>query len=411
MSATGGFWSRLRYWSGATFARRPRRPRSTRLRVGLAFAAVALAAAGCSAVPYYTQAVAGEFSLLAAARPIPEWLADPATPPELRERLELSARIRAFASHDLALPQNRSYTRYADLHRGSAVWNVFATPPLSLTLKTWCYPLFGCAAYRGYFALAGAQRLADELAAQGMDTTVAPVPAFSTLGWFPDPLLSTFVHWPEPELARLIFHELAHQVVYVSDDTRFNESFATAVEHAGLARWVDQRNDPGLREQYRLYQIRHAGLLALVAQTRRELEDAYGAPLPDAARLARKQAIFARLPERYRRMRDEQWEGYKGYDGFFLAPWNNARIAALAAYQDDVPAFEALLASVDGDLPRFFAGVKRLARLAPSERERALRAQLAPASANAFGGANAAPQTGKWSMIDPATGNIDEPPG
>jgi predicted aminopeptidase len=378
MSAAGLLWCRLQRWAGATLARVPRR----RLRLGALLLGVALAGVGCSAVPYYTQAISGELALLSAARPIPEWLADPDTPAALRERLQLATRIRAFASRELALPDNRSYTRYADLHRSSAVWNVFATPPLSLTLHTWCYPVFGCAGYRGYFDLAAAQKLAAQLSAQGLDTTVAPVPAFSTLGWFADPLLSTFVHWPEPELARLIFHELAHQVVYVRDDTRFNESFATAVERAGLARWVEQRNDPALREQYRQYQLHHAGLLTLVGQTQRELQAAFEAPLPDAERLARKQAIFAQLPERYRRLRDEQWQGFRGYDAFFLAPWNNARIAALAAYQDDVPAFEALLAGEGGNLPRFFARVKALAALAPPERERALRALLpAPPSA------------------------------
>jgi predicted aminopeptidase len=254
------------------------------------------------------------------------------------------------------------------------VWNVFATPPLSLTLKTWCYPVFGCAGYRGYFARPDADKLAAELAAQGLDATVAPVPAFSTLGWFSDPLLSTFVRWPEPELARLIFHELAHQVVYVRDDTRFNESFATAVERAGLARWVERRGDAALREQYRQYQLHHAGLLALVGQTQRELQSLYDSPLPEEEQRRRKQEILADLPLRYRALRDSAWNGFHGYDEFFLAPWNNARIAALAAYQDDVPAFEALLASENGDLPRFFARVKALARLAPAQREQALQA-------------------------------------
>jgi len=350
-----------------------RRP-GRRLRLGAAVLAAAAAGAGCGAVPYYSQAISGELALLSAAKPIPDWLADPATPGELRARLELAVRIRAFASQDLALPDNASYTRYADLHRSSAVWNVFATPPLSLTLKTWCYPVFGCAGYRGYFARPDADKLAAELAAQGLDATVAPVPAFSTLGWFSDPLLSTFVRWPEPELARLIFHELAHQVVYVRDDTRFNESFATAVERAGLARWVERRGDAALREQYRQYQLHHAGLLALVGQTQRELQSLYDSPLPEEEQRRRKQEILADLPLRYRALRDSAWNGFHGYDEFFLAPWNNARIAALAAYQDDVPAFEALLASENGDLPRFFARVKALARLAPAQREQALQA-------------------------------------
>jgi predicted aminopeptidase len=361
--------------ASATAPACPGRPPG-RGRLGAALLAVALAGTGCSAAPYYSQAISGELALLSASRPISDWIADPSTPAELRERLELALRIRAFASRELALPDNRSYTRYADLHRSSAVWNVFAAPPLSLTLKTWCYPLFGCAGYRGYFDRDAADRLATELGAQGLDTTVAPIPAYSTLGWFPDPLLSTFVHWPEPELARLVFHELAHQVVYVRDDTRFNESFATAVERAGLARWVERRNDPALRAQYGQYQLHHAGLLALVGQTQQELQALYASDLPEERQRQRKQEILARLPERYRQLRDGAWQGFAGYDAFFLAPWNNARIAALAAYQDDVPAFEALLASQNGDLARFFARVKALAGLAPAERDAALRALL-----------------------------------
>lgn len=320
--------------------------------------------------------------MLSAARPIPEWLADPATPPELRQRLELAREIRAFASRELALPDNGSYTRYADLHRSSAVWNVFATTELSLELKTWCYPLFGCASYRGYFRQADADALAQQLAAKGMDVFVAPVPAYSTLGWFSDPLLNTFVGWPEPELARLIFHELAHQLVYVSDDTRFNESFATAVEREGVARWVAARNDPRLREQLALEQSRHADLLALLQRVRAELQEVYESAAPDAQRRQRKAQILSELQANYQVLRDQHWGGYDGYDGFFRMPWGNARLAALAAYQDDVPAFEALLVREHGDLRRFFVEVKKIAALAPRERDAQLRA-LAPGPSDA----------------------------
>ena len=200
----------------------------------LFLAAAAALVTGCTSIGYYLQAASGELSLLAAARPIPDWLADPKTPADLKQRLELAVRIRAFASHDLGLPDNRSYTRYADLKRPAAVWNVFATPELSLKLETWCYPVFGCAQYRGYFDRAGADGLAARLAAAGDDVEVGAIPAFSTLGWFSDPLLNTFISWPETELAGLIFHELTHQTVYVADDTVFNESYATAVEREGV---------------------------------------------------------------------------------------------------------------------------------------------------------------------------------
>jgi len=348
---------------------------------------LACALGGCGAPAYYAQAISGEIRLLGAARPTDEWLADPATEPAVRARLSLARDIRRFAAGELGLPDNRSYTRYADLHRSSAVWNVFATPELSLTLKTWCYPLFGCAGYRGYFAQADAQALEQELRSQGLDATVAPVPAFSTLGWFADPLLSTFIQWPEPELARLIFHELAHQIVYVADDTRFNESFATCVERAGLERWVARRADPVLQEQYARYRQRHADLLALLAQTRSELLALYAHALEGEAGKAQapqsaealaatrraKQDLFAQLQERYAQTRDARWEGYRGFDAYFAAPWNNARVAAMAAYNDDVPAFEALLAREHGDLPHFYAAVRRLAGMDAAARRAALQ--------------------------------------
>ncbi len=353
--------------------------------------------AGCS-IGYYAQAVAGEASMLAASRPVADWLADPATPAELKQRLELATRIRAFASERLSLPDNRSYKRYADLHRPSALWNVFAAPRLSLTLKTWCYPLLGCAGYRGYFDQRAAQDQARILEAAGLDTHVAPVPAYSTLGWLPDPLLNTFINWPEPELARLIFHELAHQLVYVRDDTRFNESFATAVERAGLARWVAERDDPQLQAQYLQYRLRRDDLLALVDGTRQQLASLYSASSAangeqEDPRLAQRQQILAQLPLRYQRIRDQRWGGFGGYDAFFEAPWNNARIAAMAAYNDDVPAFEALLARQGGDLPRFFAEVRKLAALDPSARETALRA-LSGASLAQYGPPSAGGATG-----------------
>jgi len=338
--------------------------------------------AGCSVLSYYSQAASGEFALLSAARPIPEVLADPSVSAELKRRLELARKMRAFASAELALPDNRSFTTYVDLHRASAVWNVFATPELSLELKTWCYPFFGCASYRGYFDRRDADALAEKLAASGLDVYVGPVPAFSTLGWFSDPLLNTFIQWPEPELARLIFHELAHQVVYVGDDTRFNESFATAVEREGVLRWIAARNDPALREQYERHQERHADLLNLLQQARRELQTVYQSAAPELQRRQQKQAIFEQLQVRYRSLREQRWGGYDGYDMLFRTQWNNAHLAAMAAYEDDVPAFQALLAREHGDLRQFFLEVKKLAALAPGERDAALRA-LAPSPAQA----------------------------
>lgn len=372
------------------------------LAAGVASAALLT---GCSSIDYYVQAVHGQFALLAAARPIPDWLADPATPDDLKRRLELARSIRAFASEVLAEPDNRSYTSYADLKRPAAVWNVFATGPLSLTLKTWCYPLFGCAGYRGYFDQRAADALGAALAAQGLDVAVAPIPAYSTLGWFNDPLLNTFIRWPDAELARLVFHELAHQIVYVKDDTVFNESFATAVEREGVRRWLAARGDPAQRLAYAQFERRRSDYIALLLDYRARLAAAYaaddqdwaatrdraatrdpaatphsgaapadGAPAaPDSAQLGRKRAIFAQLQADYRALRDQRWGGYAGYDHYFAQDLNNAHLAAVGAYYDDVPAFETLLAQQQGDLPAFYRAVRRLAALPPAARTAALQ--------------------------------------
>lgn len=351
----------------------------------LALAALAAAGAGCSTFGYYAQAAHGHLSLLAAARPIDDWLADPAAPVSLKQRLERARAIRAFASSELGLPDNRSYTAYADLKRPAVVWNVFAAPELSLRLKTWCYPLFGCASYRGYFDRDDAQALAAELHAEGYDVHVGPVPAYSTLGWMDwlggDPLLNTFIGYPDGELARMIFHELAHQVVYVKDDTVFNESFATAVERIGVRRWLAAHGDDKLRAEYARFEARRADFVGLLLAHRRRLDEAY-AHGTDAEKRERKRAIFADLQREYARLKETRWDGWAGYDRFFAQALGNAHLAAVGAYHDLVPAFEAMLEQQGGDLRRFYAEVRRLAALAKAEREAELRA-LAPSAADA----------------------------
>jgi len=339
-----------------------------------ASAALALAAslAGCGSLGYYVQAARGQWDVLTSARPIDEWLDDPRAPPELKQRLRRARDIRSFASRELALPDNRSYTRYADLKRTAVVWNVFATPELSTALKTWCYPVFGCAAYRGYFAKADAERLAAELARKGYDISVGPVPAYSTLGWFADPLLNTFINQPDPELARLIFHELAHQVVYVGDDTVFNESFATSVEREGVRRWLQTQGTEEQRAAWPAMQTRRSQFLGLVTSSRQALDHAYSGASNDDDRRQRKRAIFEQMQQRYRHLRDGAWDGFAGYDRFFEQSLNNSHLAAIGAYFDRVPSFEALMQRTGGDLAAFFAAVRRLASLPRYERDREL---------------------------------------
>jgi len=344
-----------------------------RIRLLLAAWLAGLMLAGCTAVGYYGQATHGHLAMMAAARPVPDLLADPSTPAELRDRLAKAAAIRQYASATLGLPENRSYTAYADLKRSAVVWNVFATPELSLELTTWCYPVFGCAGYRGYFELAAAEALAAELRGTGYDVNVAPVPAYSTLGWFPDPLLNTFIFSSDAELARLIFHELAHQVVYVNDDTVFNESFATAVEREGVRRWLAAHGDERRRAAWAAYQARREDFLALLLTYRRRLELLYASSAGAEDKRSAKAATFADLQRDYRQLRDGRWNGYAGYDRFFEQKLGGAHLAAVGAYNDLVPAFEALLAEHGGDLPSFYAEVRRLGALEKSARAAELR--------------------------------------
>lgn len=332
-----------------------------------------LSLAGCATVGYYGQAAQGHLALMAAARPIPDWLADPATPDPLRDRLTKAAEMRRFAADSLGLPDNRSYTAYADLKRPAAVWNVFATPELSLELKTWCYPVLGCAGYRGYFDRAAAEALAAELRNDGHDVNVAPVPAYSTLGWFADPLLNTFIFQSDPELARLIFHELAHQVVYVRDDTVFNESFATAVEREGVRRWLATHGDDRQRAAWAAYQARRDDFLALLLTHRRRLGDVFASAATVEDKRAAKAAVFSDLQRDYRQLRDGRWNGFAGYDRFFERELGSAHLAAVGAYNDLVPAFEALLAESGGDLPAFYAQVRSLGALDKPTRTAELR--------------------------------------
>ncbi len=336
--------------------------------------------AGCSSLDslgYYAQAAAGHLSLMGRARPAAEVIADPATPAPVRLELERSQRMRDFAITALALPDNDSYRRYVDLQGSAVVWNVVAAPTLSLTLKTWCFPIMGCVGYRGYFDRPAADALAGQLRAQGFEVEVYGVPAYSTLGWSNwlggDPLLSSFIGWSEGDLARLIFHELAHQVAYAKDDTRFNESFAVSVERLGGQRWLALNATPAERAQDAAEQQRRADFQSLTLGVRQALERLYTSTLPEADKRERKAALMAGMRSDYAALRAGRWNGYAGYDAWF-AKANNASLAVLGAYNDLVPAFERLFQRDGEDFKRFYASVKTLAALPRDERLRRLDA-------------------------------------
>lgn len=279
---------------------------------------------GCSTLDYYAQSVGGHLSLLRAAKPVPEWLADAQAAPALKERLALSQRMRDFAVSELKLPDNASYRRYADLKRSAAVWNVVAAPELSLTLKTSCFPIVGCVGYRGFFHREEADAFGAELAAQGLEVTVYGVSAYSTLGrlpgaWMADPLLSTFINWSEGELARMIFHELSHQVAYADDDTMFNESFATAVERIGGARWLAAQGSAQARQDYERIDGRRQDFRALTLAYRQRLADVYAGKAPDADKRSAKAVLMAQFRAEFEDLKASRWGG-QGMTAGWRAP-------------------------------------------------------------------------------------------
>jgi len=341
------------------------------VRYALGLAAL-VGLAGCTTAEYYSQAVVGHLEIMRLAKPIPERIADPATPASLRVRLERVQAMRDFASRELGLPDNGSYRSYADIGRPYAVWNVFVAPEFSVTAQQSCFPVAGCVSYRGYYAQRDAERYGAEARARGDDVYIGGVAAYSTLGWFDDPVLSTFIRYPDGELARLLFHELAHQVVYVKDDTVFNESFAVSVEREGVRRWLALHGTQADRAAYADLQHRKEAFVALVLRYRDRLAELYREPLSDADKRAAKARLIARMEADYRALKAE-WGGFAGYDRFFAQQVGNAHFASIAAYTQLVPAFEALLGREDHDLPRFYAAVKALAERPKAERDAALR--------------------------------------
>ncbi len=324
---------------------------------------------GCSSVGYYGQLASGQWQLLRAREPVAQVIADPSRPQVLRDHLAQSQKARTFASQHLHLPDNRSYRLYADIGRPFVVWNVFATSEFSLSPQTHCFPIAGCVAYRGYYSQGAARGEAALLQQQGMDVSIGGVEAYSTLGWFNDPIMSSMMSWGDERLATLIFHELAHQRFYVKDDTEFNESFATFVEQEGTRQWRAARGLPPAsvsavkqRDQF----------IQLILDTRERLERLYVQPLSaDNMRFA-KAAEFERFRSDYRQMRDAQWSGDKRYDTWVNAPMNNARLLPFGLYDRWVPAFAALFRQSGGDWLKFYTAVEKLGGLPGDERKQAL---------------------------------------
>ena len=332
---------------------------------------------GCTELAYYAQAAHGQLTLLNDAKPIERWLSDPGVKDDLKGKLQRVRAIRQFAAQALSLPDNGSYKSFARLDRPFVMWNVVATPELSLKPESWCFPVAGCVDYRGYYDQADAQAFARKLRDRGLDVRVSGVPAYSTLGWFNDPVLSTFIHYPEAELARLIFHELAHQVAYAGDDSQFNESFATAVEEFGLEHWLEMRGDGEVRSAYIEFQHRRADFLSLLEHYRQRLEALYQSERTAGDKRREKSALLAGMQSDYVALK-ASWGGYAGYDRWFGEPMSNAHFALISTYHDLVPAFRALLQEKQS-LPAFYAAVRALARTDKVRRRLTLERYMAMA--------------------------------
>lgn len=335
--------------------------------------AVIIGVCGCQTVSFYGQAIKGQYQILAHQEPIQEKIASPDTPADLKAKLTEVIALREFAAKELRLPTNKHYLKYVDLHRPYAVWTVSAAPELSLEPKTWWFPIVGSVSYRGYFSEDAANKYAKKLKAKGLDVDVGGVTTYSTLGWFNDPLLNTFVQGPESELVDTIFHELTHQRLYIAGDTDFNEALATTVAEEGVYRWYKAQNKPEAWKKYQTERDQHQQFIKIVLARVEELRAVYNNPsLSDEQKRVRKQEIISALRADHEKLKI-QWGGKSRYDEWFKSRINNAVLGSVATYYDLVPDFQAVLRAQGGDMEKFFETVKKISKLDKEQRREALK--------------------------------------
>ncbi len=325
----------------------------------------------CSSMAYYWEKIQGHADILNSQRPIKEVIDDPKTTAETKQRLISAQQARDFASEVLKLPDNDSYRNYADVGRDFVVWTVVATPAYSIKAKQWCFIIVGCLSYRGYFSKTSAEEFADELKKQGMDVYVSGTKAYSTLGWFDDPLLSTMLYKSEAYRIGIIFHELAHQQMYVENDTAFNEAFASTVELEGIKAWYENKKDSQGFKNYSIAKQRDKAFKNLLKQTRQELKVLYQSEQSTESMQENKVARFKTLQARYKNLK-KQWDGYTGYDKWMAQKLNNAQLALVATYNNWIPAFRALYKKSNADFSVFYTNVKSLSETEKPEREKEL---------------------------------------
>ena len=345
---------------------------------------------GCS-VPYYWQAVAGQLSLLSKRVPIETVIEDPRTSEQTREALRTVQEVRRFAEDELDLPANDSYATYVDLgpsdsandpdaaepdrssarrERDVAVWTVVAAEEFSIDPRTWCYPFAGCVSYRGYFNEAAASRYAARLEAEGMDVLVGGAAAYSTLGYFADPVVSSMMDGPDYQLVEVLIHELAHQKFYLKGDSDLNEAFATAVAEYGTRIWLSRFGDADSLASYRERALIQTQFAELISRQRDRLRAIYVGSEPPEEKRRAKDAAFETLRSEYAALR-QSWNGRDYYEAWISAPLNNAHIASVATYRYWVPGLSRLLET--NGLDAFYGEVEALGRLDVDERRLRLK--------------------------------------
>ena len=344
----------------------------TRSALFLLLFAAAAALTGCS-LPYYWQAVGGQIELLRKREPISRVLVDAGVSPEIKAALQNVSEVREFAVERLLLPSNGSYTTYVELERPYVVWNVVAADEFSVLPERWCFPFAGCVAYRGFFERESAERFQARLTRKGLDTYLGGASAYSTLGYFADPVLNTMLGGGEQYIASLVFHELAHQKLYVKDDSEFNEAFATAIEEYGTELWLRQRADHAALEQYHRRLRYRADFADLVLAQQARLTAAFAAAVPPEAKRLAKSQVFDQMRAEYAVLKEE-WGGVSDYDAWFAQPLNNAVLASVATYRRWLPGMRSRLRDVG--LTAFYAEMQTLGALDLGAREAELEAML-----------------------------------
>ena len=322
---------------------------------------------GCAGIEYYSQIVSGPMRIVMGKQPVNEVTTDESVDEGLRRRLTLALQARDFAIDTLSLPDNESYTTFYDTKRSFVTWNVVAAQEFSFSPKRWCFPVAGCVSYRGYYAHEDATAYAKELDASGLDVAINGATAYSTLGWFADPLLNTMLNRSDTGIVSLLIHELAHQQLYVGDDSTFNESFASFVEQAGLALWQQQHGSTEQLAELTIRRKRQEDFIALLRSTRNDLQVLFDSAADETMMRQKKAERFTELRNDYETLK-RNWGGYRGYDAWFGRELNNARLVSVATYNDYIPAFQALFEQSNQDFPTFYAAAQELADLPAAER-------------------------------------------